>query len=103
MGRRDIVVNTLLCLIDIRRTGKVLPWSLPQVITRFYLTLLFCISFFFFFASLKFYLPVRKKESEKRSALDAVENQVRMRTKNSRENACIRMSSVKHQLRYMFS
>ena len=69
---------------------------------RFYLTLLLCISFFFF-ASLKFYLTVRKKESEKRSAPDAVENQVRMRTKNSRENACIRMSSVKHQLRYMFS
>lgn len=102
MGRRDIVVNTLLYLIDIRRTGKVLPSSLPQVINVLFdfIVLYF---FFFFFASLKFYLTVRKKESEKRSALDAVENQVRMRTKNSRENACIRMSSVKHQLRYMFS
>lgn len=99
MGRRDIVVNTLLYLIDIRRTGKVLPWSLPQVINVF-IALYF---FLFFFASLQFYLTVRKKESEKRSALDAVENQVRMRTKNSRENACIRMSSVKHQLRYMLS
>lgn len=65
MGRRDIVVNTLLYLIDIRRTGKVLPWSLPQVITSFYLTLLFCSFFFFSLLPSNFIYPCEKRKVKK--------------------------------------